>query len=164
MVKKSAASAKLKAPKVPELTEEEKWEKLKGVFEDAKFTYIETVKVQVKAAQRVDNYLNIRELCEKMGVETSIQRTKDMLTISIQTYEKVQKIAEGFVFEDFIKSTCPDPFEDAMPQVRDIVTDVDEVAAAIKFMSITPYGNNLIQMHNLIMQEMDKLGLKPKEE
>lgn len=164
MARKSAAAAKPKAQKPVELTEEQKWEQLEKVFEDAKFTYIETVKVQVKSAQRVDNYLNIRELFDKMKVEASIQRVKDMQKISVQTYEKVLGIAEGFEFDRFVKAECPDPFEDIMPQVADIVVEADEVAAAIRYMSVVPYGNNLVQMHNLIMQEMAKLGLEPKED
>lgn len=164
MAKKSAASMKPKVTKVPELTEEQKWEEMKGIFEDAKWTFIETVKVQIKAAARVDNYLNLRELAMKFDhAGDDIKFIKGLQQGSIKVYEQVQKVAEGFKLEDFCKEQVPDLFEDIMPQVSDITDNDSQIVAAIGFMSITPYGNNMIQMHNLMMQEMDKRGLKPKE-
>lgn len=165
MARKSAASAKPKVVKAPEKTEEQKWEELEKIFEDAKWTYIETVKVQVKAAKRVDNYLNLRELAMKFDFAgDDIKFIKELQSGSVKVYEQVQAIAESFKFEDFTREQVPDLFEELMPQVDDIVDNASQLIAAIAFMSITPYGNNLIQMHNLIMQEMNKLGLKPKED
>lgn len=165
MPRKSAASAKVKAPKVPELTEEQKWEEMNKVFEDAKWTFIETIKVQVKASKRVDNYLNLRELAMKFGYKgDDVEFIKKLQAGSTKMYENIQAIAEDFKPEDFYNETVEDFFEELMPQVSDIVDNDSQLIAAIAYMSITPYGNNLIQMHNLIMQEMDKRGLKPKDQ
>lgn len=161
MARKSAASAKVKAS---ELTEEEKIKQMQSVFDDAKWTYLETVKVQVKAAKRVDNYLNIRDLMIKMGMkDPSVEDIKRMLEVSIGTYEQVLKVAEGMTYEQMTKAACPDIFEDIYPQVDQITDKWSEISCAIRFMSITPYGNNLIQMHNLIMQEMERRNMKPEE-
>lgn len=160
MAKKSAASAKV----APKKTEEELWKEMESVFDDAKWTFIETVKVQVKAAKRVDNYLNLRELAMKFGHDGSeVDFIKKLQEGSVKVYEQVQAIAEAFKFDDFIKETVPDLFEDIMPTTDDIVDNDSQLIAAIAFMSITPYGNNLVQMHNLIMQELERRNLKPKE-
>ena len=160
MARKSAASAK-----VAKKTEEEKWEEMHKVFDDAKWTFIETIKVQIKAAKRVDNFLNLRELATKFGIEGSdIAEIKRMQECSVTTYEMIMEIAEKFVAEDFFKATCPDPWAGIMPSVDEIKTEKDAAYAAIRHMSIMPYGTNLIQMHNLIMQEMERRGLKPKED
>ena len=161
MVKKSAASAKV----APKKTEEELWKEMESVFDDAKWTFIETVKVQIKAAGRVDNYLNLRELAMKFDhAGDDVEFIKKLQQGSIKVYEQVKEVAESFKAEDFFHEQVPDLFEDIMPQVTDIVDNDSQLIAAIAFMSITPYGNNMIQMHNLIMQEMDRRGLKPKED
>ena len=160
MAKKSASQMKVVKDKK---TEEEKWEEMRSVFEDAKWTFIETVKVQVNAARRVDNYLNLRELAMKFGHEgDEIGFIKELQAGSVKMYENIQKIAEGFRFEDFTMETVPDLFEGIMPKVEDITDNDSQIVAAIGFMSITPYGNNLIQMHNLMMQEMERRGLTPR--
>lgn len=160
MTKKSAASAKV----APKKTEEELWKEMESVFDDAKWTFIETVKVQVKAAKRVDNYLNLRDLAMKFDYSGEDVRTiKGLQQGSIKVYEQIQEIAEGFQFDDFMHEQVPDFFEEIMPKVEDIHDNMSQLVAAIAFMSITPYGNNLIQMHNLMMQELERRGLKPKE-
>ena len=166
MARKSASQAK--PVKAEKKTEEQLWKEMESVFDDAKWTYIETVRVQIQNAKRVDNFLNLRELAMKLGYtiedEEGIKFVKKLQELSVKTYEAIKDVAETFKMEDFIWEKCLDPLKQLMPSVDEINTQADMVAASIRFMSVTPYGNNVIQVHNLMMQEMARRGLKPKVE
>lgn len=162
MAKKSAAQAKL----APKENVKEKLEPIEDVFEDAKKMFIMTVETQIKTAKRVDNLLNIRDLAINfMGREwlsqlhdQELHYYKILQDLSVETYERILEASKGFELEEFLKPEIKDYYEDIVPKVENIDTIGSLLQAAIVFLSVQPYGNKLIQMHQLIQSELAKRG------
>lgn len=159
MAKKSASQAKIKKP-------EETFEPIEEVFEEAKKLFVMTVETQIKTAKRVDNLLNIRELAinfrgrewlSALG-DQEVPYYKILQNLSVSTYERILEASKGFDLEEFKKPEIKDYFEDIVPSSESVETMGDLLNAAIVFLSVQPYGNKLIQMHQLIQQELAKRG------
>lgn len=148
----SKSAAKLKpAPKKPKLRPMEE------VFQEAKDMFAMTVDTQIKTAKRVDNLLNIRDYLKAFSDETpDLLKCKEYQQISIETYEKVRKAVDEFSLDEFEKETIKDYFEDILIDVDNIITEHDLCRAGLIFLSVQPYGNKLIKMHQLMQDEIAK--------
>ena len=155
MAKKSASQAKIKKP-------EENFEPIEEVFEEAKKLFIMTVETQIKTAERIDNLLNIRDLAYNFyhgeGSWNDLDELKRLQDISVMAYKKVLEASKEFSLDEFRKPEIKDYYADLIPSVDDIENDGDLLDAVIIFLSIQPYGNKLVQMHQLIQQELAKRG------
>lgn len=131
------------------------------VFAEAKDMFKMTVDTQVKTAHRIDNLLNIRDLAINFWGKDEVSRRgmaylKMLQDESIKAYEDVSKRVDDFELDEFAKEEIKDYFEDIIPKVDDISTEDELIVAAIKFLSVQPYGSKLIQMHKLIQEELSK--------
>lgn len=150
MAGKSAAKMKV-APKKPKLPPMEE------VFKEAKDMFAMTVDAQIKNAERVDNLMNIRDYLKAYFDETpGILACKVYQGISIDTYKKVREKVDEFSLEDFEKETIKDYFEDILIKPDDIKDDNDLCKAGLVFLSVQPYGNKLVKMHQLMQDEIAK--------
>lgn len=150
MAGKSAAKAKI-APKKPQLPP------IEDVFKEAKEMFAITVDVQVKNAERVDNLMNIRDYLKAYFDETpDVLKCKKYQQISIDTYKQVRKAVDEFSLEDFKQDTIKDYFEDIIVKSENVIDDEDLCRAGLIFLSVQPYGNKLIKMHQLIQDELRK--------
>ena len=150
MAGKSAAKMKV-APKKPKLPPMEE------VFKEAKDMFAMTVDAQIKNAERVDNLMNIRDYLKAYFDETpGILVCKAYQGISIDTYKKVREKVDEFSLEDFEKETIKDYFEDILIEPDDIKDDNDLCKAGLVFLSVQPYGNKLVKMHQLMQDEIAK--------
>ena len=161
MAKKSAARAKVVKPEPEEMSIADKQEKLRKVFDENKWAFVETVKTQVRTANRFDNFANLRDLAlrilEKEDVTVSL--VNSLVEESINSYSLVQERAEKFEFEKFIEDEPFDYFEDIMPDRKWIVDDLDILYAIIRFMSVKPYGDKMLQMWQTIQMAKKELNL-----
>lgn len=161
MTKKSAASYKVVKP----VDEEEKMEKLRSDFEDAKKMFLLTIDTQIKTANRVDNLLNIRDYAKKFWEDDILDMDyyKSLLQVSIDTYKEIRKRSEEFELEEFMKIDIKDYYADLLPKATDI-EDEDELArVGIMFLSLQPYGQKMMGLHQLIQQTMSELGIEAEE-
>ena len=149
--KKSAAKAKI-APIKPKLPP------MEDVFNEAKEMFAMTVDVQIKNAERVDNLLNIRDMLKRFSdiPTVKLDTCKYYQQVSVDTYKKIRERVDEFNLEEFKKETIKDYFEGIIPKVDDINNDKDLQEAAIIFMSVQPYGQKLIQLHQLMQDELYK--------
>lgn len=161
MTKKSAARAKVVKPEPEEMSIADKQEKLHKLFDENKWAFVETVKTQVRTADRFDNFANLRDLAlrilEKEDVTVSLVNA--LVEESINSYSLVQERAEKFEFEKFIEDEPFDYFEDIMPDRTKIVDDLDILYAVIRFMSVKPYGDKMLQMWQTIQMAKKELNL-----
>lgn len=158
MTKKSAASAKIKAVQPPELTEEEKIEKLRKEFDENKNAFLKTVETQIAIAERYDNFTNLWELAERVldeKIEPSL--AKDLVEESKNSYQLVHECVQKFAFDDFMGDDLPDYFEDIKPKYEDCGDRLDHLYNIIRYMSVMPYGDKMLQMYQTI--KLDKTGL-----
>ena len=151
VTKKSAAKVKVMPPK-PKLPP------MEDVFKEAKEMYAMTVDVQIKNAERVDNLLNIRDMLKRFWdlPTVKLEECKRYQKVSIDTYKKVREAVDEFDLDEFKKETIKDYFEHIIPKVDDIDDDKKLLEAAIIFMSVQPYGQKLIQLHQLMQDEIAK--------
>ena len=156
-------AASMKVVKKDEEKKEE-LEPIENVFEEAKKLFLMTVETQIKTAARVDNLLNIRDLAlnfwKDKGLEyhRSIAYLKKLQKVSIKAYEDILEESKKFDLDDFKKTEIRDYYESLVPKVDDITDEEELLQAVIRFLSIQPYGNKLVQMHQLIQQELAKRG------
>ena len=130
---------------------------MEEVFKEAKDMFAMTVDAQIKNAERVDNLMNIRDYLKAYFDETpDILACKVYQGISIDTYKKVREKVDEFSLEDFEKETIKDYFEDILIKPDDIKDDNDLCKAGLVFLSVQPYGNKLVKMHQLMQDEIAK--------
>lgn len=152
MAGKSAAKMKTVKPKP-----KPKLPPIEEVFDEAKEMFAMTVDVQIKNAKRVDNLLNIRDYLKTFyGEAPDVIKCKKYQQFSVEAYEKVRKAVDGFSLDEFEKETIKDYFEGIIPKVEDLVTDEDLCRAGLVFLSVQPYGQKLIQLHQLMQDEIAK--------
>lgn len=152
MAKKSASQAKVVKPKLA-------LEPMEDVFDDAVKLFLMTVETQIKTAHRVDNLLNIRDLSKTFwGLDKGLEYYKQMQQVSIETYEQILEASKKFALDEFRKPEIKDYYEHLVPKVEEIETEQQLFEAIIKFLSIQPYGNKLIQLHQLVQGELSKRG------
>ena len=151
MAKKSAARAKI-APKQAALPP------IEDVFNEAKEMFALTVDTQIKTASRVDNLLNIRDMVKRFWdlPTVKIDKCKKYQQVSIDAYKSIREQVDNFELAEFEKDTIKDYFEGIIPAVDDIKDDDQLLEAAIIFMSVQPYGQKLIQLHQLMQDEIAK--------
>lgn len=158
MTKKNAASAKIKAVQPPELTEEEKLEKLRKEFDENKDAFLKTVDTQIVIAERYDNFANLWELAERVldeKIEPSL--AKALVEESKNSYQLVRECVEKFAFDDFMGDDLPDYFEGIKPKYEDCEDRLDHLYNIVRYMSVMPYGDKMLQMYQTI--KLDKTGL-----
>lgn len=151
--KKSAAKVKVAPRKQPQ-----NLPPIEDVFNEAKDMFALTVDTQIKTAARVDNLLNIRDMAKRFWDIPSVKMDdcKRYQQVSIDAYKSIREKVDEFSFEEFEKDTVKDYFEGIIPKVEDIKDDKQLLEAAIIFMSVQPYGQKLIQLHQLIQDEIAK--------
>ena len=159
MTKKSAASAKLKKSE-PEISIADKQQQLKQCFDDQKWYIQQLAETQVKIAARIDNMLNLRELAISFGIkEPEISLIKDLQNQSVAIYKKILKVVASFEYEKFLEDTCYDYFEKLVPDCKKIEDNLDLLYAAIDWLSIKPFADQMLSMHQTILGTKKKLGL-----
>lgn len=160
--RKSASQVKVVKPKSDAERLRQLWEE----FEATKDMYLETLKVQIKTARRVDNMLNIRDYMIKFRNDSHpmIEDIKFLLDVSVETYEKILERSKEFTVDEFMKPTLKDYYEGIVPDTATINTPAELEIAGIIFLSVQPYGQKMMQMHQYIQQCMDELGVERKEE
>ena len=158
MSRKSAASVK---PKPIEKTAEEKEALLRKSFDENKWAFEETVKTQVQTSTRFDNYANLRDLAlrvlDKDAVNISL--VKDLMHESTRSYDLVLDRVRRFDYEKFVGDEPYDYFSDIMPDPEQIEDDMDFLYAVVRFMSVKPYGDKMLQMWQTLRQQKQELGL-----
>ena len=163
MTKKSAAQVKVVHPK----SELEKSTALLEEFDIAKFGYIETLKVNIRIANRVDNLLNIRDYVknfwgEEANRHNDIIYLKDLRDAGIACYERILKVAEKWTLEDFMKPELDNYLEDIADydNSNDLDTMEELAVAGIEFLSVKPWGEKMMGMHHMIQEKMMELGIE----
>lgn len=161
--KKSAARVKVVRPK----GEAEKLEQLQKEFDATKEMYLMTLDTQVKTANRVDNLLNIRDFSKKFWGDDKAHQNLDhymkLLDTSIETYREIRKRSEEFALDEFVKTSVRDYYEGIVPSPENITSDLELEEAGIVFLSVQPYGQKMMQMHQYVQQCMDELGVEREE-
>ena len=157
MVKKSAAHAKVKAPLSPR---EERMAELQKAFDDMKKISLIIIDTQIKTAKRIDNMSNIRAYMRDFLDETpSMILIRAGVNASIEAYEAVREATEAWTLEEFMKPEIKNYFEHITPSSDDVEDDMALCFAMIKYLSVKPYGEKLVQSHHLIQEEAARLEL-----
>jgi hypothetical protein len=84
--------------------------------------------------------------------------------ISVETYEKLLEIAKTFDMEEFCKEEMKDYFEDVVPPVEDIGGEKQLLEALIIFKCVQPYGSKMLQIHQMMLDEINKRKAYEKED
>lgn len=152
MSKKSAAKVKLAEPKPEE-------QPLEELFEESRDIMAAIVDVQVVTAQRVDNLLNIRDYARKFwGSDRKVELgyIKSLQELSVETYRKVAEMFRSFKLEDFTKEEVQDFVGELIPKVEDIETEDELCRAGLVYLSVKPYGEKMLQLHQVTRDEFVK--------
>lgn len=152
MSKKSAAKVKLAEPKHEERP-------LQELFEESRDIMAAIVDVQVVTAQRVDNLLNIRDYARKFwGGDRKVELgyIKSLQELSVETYRKVAEMFRSFKLEDFTKEEVHDFVGELIPKVEDIETEDELCRAGLVYLSVKPYGEKMLQLHQVTRDEFVK--------
>lgn len=159
MAKKSAARAKVVKPE--DMTIADKQEKLRKVFDENKWAFEETVKTQVRTSTRFDNLANLRDLAiNVLGKEqVTIPLLKDLVDESTRSYEMVLERVRQFEYEKFIEDEPFDYFEDIMPIIYEVEDDMDFLYGVVRFLSVKPYGDKMLQMWQTIQMVKKELNV-----
>lgn len=155
MGRKSAASAKIIKP-----MRQEELAPLEEVFETGKQGIILIVETNIVTAKRVDNLLNIRDYAlkffDKHAFDPDLSYYKDLQQVSIETYEKILEVVKGMTLEQFEAEELDDLLADIIPPIDEIDDEHALCRAGIIFLSVKPYGSQLIKLHTLIQDEIGK--------
>ena len=155
MARKSASSAKIKA-----LEPQKKMRPIEEVFDEAKAMFKLTVDTNEKTAHRIDNLLNVRDYAIKFwgssdkAPKLDIPYFKMLAEVGIDTYKEISKRVDLFDLEDFKKEEVTNYFEDLVPTFDEVKTQEELAIAGIKFLSVQPYGQKLVQLHRLMLDEI----------
>jgi hypothetical protein len=150
MAKKSAASAKIKQPEKPKAPLEER-------FEKAKQALIDQIEIQIQIADRVDNMGNIRDFYKNFyGKFPTFNKSQYLLGVSVGAYKGVLAAVQDISFEQMKTAEFDDPFLDLIPKPKDVKTDEDLYEALLIWLSVSPYANKVVQLHQLVQDELAK--------
>ena len=166
MARKSAAQ--LRASK--NLNSSKKFEKqriedlppIEETFENAKQAFVNTLEVSVQLASRIDNLMNIRDYAYKFWGNRidemflpgeKLGYFKDLMDVSVGTYEKMLDIVKGFELEEFLKDDMKDYFEPLMPDTSTILNEKELCVAGLIFLTIKPYGEKMTSLHHTMVDE-----------
>lgn len=154
MAKKSAARIQpVKREELPPIEE---------VFSEARDMLAMTVDTQAKTATRIDNLMNIRDFVLKYynwdipSDVDLIRYCKTLQELSIETYEAIAEEVRKWTLEQFSGEKLDDLLGDLIPGIHEIENDNDMIVASLKFLSVKPYGEKMIQLHQLIGDEIEK--------
>ena len=155
MTRKSAASVKpVKRQQVEELAP------IEDVFETGRKGIEIIVETNIVTAKRVDNMLNIRDYALKFfehhPFQPDMEYYAELQELSVSTYEKILEIVKGLKLEQFTAEELDDPFADLVPKAEDMQSEHDLCKAGIVFLSVKPYGSQLIKLHTMIQDELGK--------
>ena len=159
MTKKSAASAKVKAPQP---TIEEKREILRKFYDDQIWYIIQLADTQVILADRIDNMLNLRELAISFGIkQPKLSLLFDLMKESAEIYAKIKEKVHAIQQSDFEQAEYPAPFKDLVPDWRNLEDgdELDLLVAAIQWLSIRPFNDQITQAYHAYQQQKTQLGL-----
>ena len=152
MSKKSASQVKLaKKPDLPPIED---------VFKEAKEMFVLTVETQCRTAERVDNLLNIREYASNFwkvadpDQVVDFEYIKQLHQLSLETYRKILERTKTFDIEDFKGDTVKDYYDGIVPSVDAVLNDDDLCRAGLVYLSVSPYGQKLVKLHQLIQDEI----------
>lgn len=138
---------------------------LEEMFDKAKTVLLLKLETNKEVSRRVDNLMSVRDsaykfwgnqLDERWLWKERMEMFKRLQDLTTETYDKLYKVAETFEFEEFKKEEMKDFFEDIVPKVDNINTEEDLLNAAIVFSCVQPYGSQMNQIHQMIMEEIDK--------
>lgn len=152
MAKKSAAMAKIKQPEKPK-------EPLEDRFEKAKQALIDQIEIQIQIADRVDNMGNIRDFYKNFhGKLPDFNTSQYLLGVSVGSYKGVLAAVQDISFEQMKEPDFEDPFTGLIPKPKDLKSDDDLCEALLIWLSVSPYANKVIQLHQLVQDELTKEG------
>jgi hypothetical protein len=162
MTAKSAAKVK------PVKVKQEELVPLDEMFKDAKDMFIMTVDTNILTAKRIDNLMNIRDLAIKFWGDGhakahDLSYLKELQKLSVHTYERIKEVAEAFELEEFCKQDMKDYFDEIIPTPEDIEDEHELIRAALIFLTVRPYGEKMLKMHQLILDEAGKRKLLEEE-
>ena len=131
---------------------------MEEVFESAKAMFLLTVETQIKTARRVDNLMNIRDYAQRFwgDEKKDLDYFKVLWRKSIEIYQKIYECSEQFTLEEFLKDEIKDYYAELIPHTEDIEWDDELCEAGLIWLSVQPYGQKLIQLHQLIKDEAAK--------
>ena len=171
VAKKSAARVK---PINKKIIEKPEFEPLEDIFETMKKSFVMTTETNVVTAKRVDNLASLRDsayafwgsayLDDNLLPGDRYRYLMRLRDVSIAAYEKIHEIAKTFELEEFIKGDMKDYFEDVVPSVEDIKDEKGLLEALIIFKCVQPYGSKMLQMHQMLMDEIEKRKVYEKED
>ena len=152
MSRKSASRVKPMEPKPEERP-------LQELFEESRDIMAAIVDVQVVTAQRVDNLMNIRDYARKFWSgdrKVELGYIKSLQELSVETYRKVAEMFRSFKLEDFIGEEVHDFVGELVPKVGDIETEDELCRAGLVYLSVKPYGEKMLQLHQVTRDEYVK--------
>lgn len=153
-------ATKKSASKVKVIKNENKVElpPMEEVFENAKAMFLLTVETQIKTARRVDNLMNIRDYAQRFwgDEKKDLDYFKVLWRKSIEIYQKIYECSKQFTLEEFLKDEIKDYYAELIPHTEDIEWDDELCEAGLIWLSVQPYGQKLIQLHQLIKDEAAK--------
>ena len=167
MTRKSASKMKpvkavnsdkfLKQPELPPIEE---------TFDNIKQVMVNTAKVQIDIAGRIDNLMNIRNaaygfygsetLANKFIMTERIDFFKKIQNVTTEYYEKILEVVESFELAEFLEEDMKDYFEPITPKVEDIKNEDDLFMAFLVFDIIKPWGEKMTQLHHQMLDEQDQ--------
>lgn len=156
MARKSASKAKVKPVEIPQ----EEGMPLEDLFDVAKRGFVTTVDTNILTAKRIDNLMNIRDYACKFwhGEDKGLGYYKSLQELSIRTYENIKEVAEGFTLEMFSDGEMDDLFGPLLPKPEDIEDEEELCRAGLIFLTVRPYGEKMLKLHNLVQEEIGKRG------
>lgn len=163
------SAAKIKPIKEPAY--QEPLPPIEEVFEDAKAMYLMTIETNIMTAKRIDNLLNLRDYAYKFWGEEMknlfngnmrVKYFKELQELSVHVYEQIKEIAEEWTLEFFSDETIEDPFQVILPKPENLEDENEMCRAGIIFLSIRPYADKMLKMHQLIQDEKAKREMQEK--
>lgn len=158
------SAAKIKPIKGQHVYQEE-LPPIEELFDDAKQMYVMTVETNIITAKRIDNLMNIRDYAYKFWRNSldnlfddkqRLDYFKDLQKLSINVYEQIKEIAEGFTLEAFSNETIDDCFKEILPTPDDIEDEDELCRAGLIFLTVRPYADKMLKLHSLIRDELSK--------
>ena len=144
---------------------------IEEIWENAKQMFINTAEVSVVIAERVDNFMNIRDMAYKFWgdeiksllEEDRIAYLKRLHELSITTYKSILDIIKSFEMEEFLKDEMKDYFDVLIPKVDEIETEVDLMDAMLIFLTVKPWGEKMTALHHSMLDEKGQREYEEKD-
>lgn len=144
---------------------------IEETWENAKQMFINTAEVSVIIAERVDNFMNIRDMAYKFwgdelkGLleEDRIAYLKYLHELSIATYKAILDVIKGFEMEEFLKDEMKDYFDVLIPKVDEIDTEKDLMNAMLIFLTVKPWGEKMTALHHSMLDEKRQREYREKD-